>query len=54
VPPGCYIPSASNILADAELATITPVTPDQAGVSESVAQATLELVRGYKRIRNEF
>jgi len=54
VPPGFYIPSTSNIHSDAELATITPVTPDQAGFSESVAQANLALVRGYKRIRNEF
>jgi len=54
VPPGFYIPSATNIHSDAELATITPVTPDQAGFSESVAQANLELVKGYKRIRNEF
>jgi carbonic anhydrase/acetyltransferase-like protein (isoleucine patch superfamily) len=54
VPPGFYIPSTSNIHSDSELATITPVTPDQAGFSESVAQANLQLVRGYKRIRNEF
>jgi carbonic anhydrase/acetyltransferase-like protein (isoleucine patch superfamily) len=54
VPPGFYIPSTSNIHSDAELKKITPVTPDQTGFSESVAQANLELVRGYKRIRNEF
>ena len=54
VPAGFYIPSTSNIHSDAELATITPVTPDQAGFSESVTQANLELVKGYKRIRNEF
>ena len=54
VPPGFYIPSTTNIHNDAELATIVPVTPDQAGFSESVAQANHELVKGYKRIRNEF
>jgi carbonic anhydrase/acetyltransferase-like protein (isoleucine patch superfamily) len=54
VPAGFYIPSATNIHSDEELATITPVTPDQAGFSESVTQANLELVKGYKRIRNEF
>jgi carbonic anhydrase/acetyltransferase-like protein (isoleucine patch superfamily) len=54
VPPGFHIPSTSNIHSDEELATITPVTPDQACFSESVAQANQELVRGYKRIRNEF
>ena len=30
------------------------VTPDEAGFSESVAQANNELVIGYKCIRNEF
>ena len=54
VPPGFNIPSTSNIHSDAELAKIEPVTLDQTGFSESVAQANRELVRGYKRIRNEF
>jgi len=54
VPPGFYIPSTSNIHNDAELATITPVTPDMTGFSESVTQANLALVKGYKRIRNQF
>ncbi len=54
VPPGFYIPSTSNIHSDAELAKIERVTPDAADFSESVTQANLELVRGYKRIRNEF
>ena len=54
VPAGFYIPSTTNVHSDEELANIAPVTPDQAGFSESVAQANLELVRGYKRIRNEF
>jgi carbonic anhydrase/acetyltransferase-like protein (isoleucine patch superfamily) len=54
VPPGFYIPSTTNIHNDEELARIEPVTRDQADFSESVAQANLELVRGYKRIRNEF
>ncbi len=54
VPPGFYIPSTTNIHSDEDLAKIVPVTPDQAGFSESVAQANHELVKGYKRIRNEF
>lgn len=54
VPPGFYIPSTCNIHSDEELATIGRVTPDEAGFSESVAQANNELVIGYKRIRNEF
>ena len=54
VPPGFYIPSTSNIHSNEELAKIERVSPDAAGFSESVAQANHELVRGYKRIRNEF
>ncbi len=54
VPPGFYIPSTTNIHSDADLAGIEPVNADQAGFSESVAQANHELVKGYKRIRNEF
>jgi carbonic anhydrase/acetyltransferase-like protein (isoleucine patch superfamily) len=54
VPPGFYIPSTVNIHSDAELATIERVTPDVSDFSESVAQANMELVKGYKRIRNEF
>lgn len=54
VPPGFYIPSTSNIHSDSELASIQPVTLDQTNFSESVAQANSELVKGYKRIRNEF
>lgn len=54
VPPGFYIPSTANIHSDAELAEIEPVSSDAASFSESVAQANHELVKGYKRIRNEF
>ncbi len=54
VPPGFHIPSTTNVHSDAELAKITPVTTDETSLSESVTQANLELVRGYKRIRNEF
>ena len=54
VPPGFYIPSTVNIHSDDELAKIERVTPDVTGFSESVAQANNELVKGYKRIRNEF
>jgi carbonic anhydrase/acetyltransferase-like protein (isoleucine patch superfamily) len=54
VPDGFYIPSTCNIHSDEELARIERVTPDVTGFSESVAQANHELVKGYKRIRNEF
>jgi len=54
VPPGFHIPSTTNVHSDEDLAMIKPVNADQAGFSESVAQANNELVKGYKRIRNEF
>ena len=54
VPAGFYIPSTTNIHSDAELAKIEPVSSDQATFSESVTQANHALVKGYKRIRNEF
>ena len=54
VPPGFHIPSTSNIHSDSELASIKPITPDLASFSESVTTANLELVTGYKKIRNEF
>ena len=54
VPPGFYIPSTANIHSDKDLASIERVSPQAADFSESVAQANHELVKGYKRIRNEF
>lgn len=54
VPSGFYIPSTVNIHSDAELASIERVTPDVASFSESVVEANRELVKGYRRIRNEF
>lgn len=54
VPSGFYIPSTVNIHSNEDLAGIERVTPDVSGFSESVAQANSELVKGYKRIRNEF
>ncbi|MBI4756628.1 MAG: carbonate dehydratase [Betaproteobacteria bacterium] len=54
VPPGFYIPSTCNIHSDADLAGIEQVTPQVADFSESVALANHELVRGYKKLQNEF
>lgn len=54
VPPGFYIPSTANIHSDSDLAGIERVSLDAVDFSESVAQANNELVKGYKRIRNEF
>ncbi len=54
VPHSFYIPSTANIKSNSDLDTIERVTPDVANFSESVTQANKELVKGYKRIRNEF
>ena len=54
VPPGFYIPSTCNIHSDVELGQIEKVTPDVAEFSEDVARTNVELVRGYKRLQNEF
>lgn len=54
VPHSFYIPSTANIRSNDDLAGIERVTPDVSDFSESVTQANNELVKGYKRIRNEF
>ena len=54
VPDGFHIPSTSNIHGDTDLALIPRVDPDVTSFSESVTEANLALVRGYKRIQNEF
>lgn len=54
VPPGFYIPSATDIHSNDDLSRIERVTPDMTNFSESVAQANHELIKGYKRMRNEF
>jgi carbonic anhydrase/acetyltransferase-like protein (isoleucine patch superfamily) len=54
VPPNFHVPSTSNIHNDEELAKVPLVTLDISTFSESVAFTNLELVRGYKRIQNEF
>lgn len=54
VPPGFHIPSTTAVHSDADLAQIPRVTADAASFSESVTAANLWLVKGYKRIANEF
>lgn len=54
IPPGFYIPSTTNIHSSSDLALIEQVTPQTADFSESVARANHELVKGYKRLQNEF
>lgn len=54
IPPGFHIPSTTNIHSDSELADIRQVSPQAADFSESVALANQELVKGYKKLQNEF
>jgi len=54
VPPGFHIPSTTNIHSDEELAAIKPVPVDIAAFSEDVARTNVDLVKGYKRLSNEF
>lgn len=54
IPPGFYIPSTTNIHSSSDLALIKQVTPQIADFSESVARANHELVKGYKKLQNEF
>lgn len=54
VPSNFHVPSCSNIHNDEELAKLPLVSADVSTFSESVAITNLELVRGYKKIQNEF
>ncbi len=54
LPPGFHVPSTSNIHSDFDLANIEQVSPQTADFSESVALANHELVKGYKKLQNEF
>ena len=54
VPPGFHIPSTTNVHSDVELASIQRVPVDVTAFSEDVARTNVDLVRGYKRLANEF
>ena len=54
VPPNFHIPSTTNVHNDAELAKVPRVNADVASFSESVVAKNLDLVKGYKKIQNEF
>ncbi len=54
VPPGFHIPSTSSIHSDEELRRLPKVSADAQDFSESVAHANHGLVRGYKKLSNEF
>jgi len=54
VPPGFHIPSTAAIHSDTDLASIQPVPVDVSAFSEDVARTNVDLVKGYKRLANEF
>lgn len=54
VPEGFYIPSTTNIHSDEELSKIKRVTAQASDFSEDVARTNIELVKGYKKLQNEF
>ena len=54
IPEGFYIPSTSNINQTTNLASIQQVSVRESDFSESVARANHELVKGYKKLHNEF
>lgn len=54
IPESFYIPSTSNIHQFADLASIQQVSAQEKDFSESVARANQELVKGYKKLQNEF
>lgn len=54
VPPGFYIPSTTDIHSSRDLLKIERVTSAVSEFSEDVASTNVELVKGYKKLQNEF
>ncbi|MDP1619427.1 MAG: carbonate dehydratase [bacterium] len=54
LPDGFHIPSTTNINSSSDLSEIEQVSAQISDFSESVARANVELVRGYKKLQNEF
>lgn len=54
VPENFHIPSTTNVHSNQELEKIAQVSPQASDFSESVLKANHELVKGYKRLQNEF
>jgi len=54
VPENFHIPSTTNIHSNQELHKIKQVSPQASDFSESVLKANHELVKGYKKLQNEF
>ena len=54
VPENFHIPSTTNVHSNQELQKIKQVSPQASDFSESVLKANHELIRGYKKLQNEF
>jgi carbonic anhydrase/acetyltransferase-like protein (isoleucine patch superfamily) len=54
LPAEFYVPSTTRIGPSTDLDTIRRVTPQASEFSEDVIRANVDLVRGYKRLQNEF
>jgi carbonic anhydrase/acetyltransferase-like protein (isoleucine patch superfamily) len=54
LPSDFHIPSTTTIHSDADIAKVPRVSPDISSFSESVVMTNIELVKGYKRLANEF
>ena len=54
LPEGFYIPSTTHIHSNSDLSKIEPVTPQASDFSEAVAHTNIDLVKGYKKLQNEF
>lgn len=54
VPDNFYIPSTTNIHSNSDLSLIPAVTPQALDFSEDVARTNIDLVKGYKKLQNEF
>jgi carbonic anhydrase/acetyltransferase-like protein (isoleucine patch superfamily) len=54
LPPDFHVPSTTAVHCDADLQKIPKVSADIASFSESVAVTNLALVKGYKKLQNEF
>lgn len=54
LPPEFYVPSTTRIGPSTDLDKIPRVTPQASEFSEDVVRANADLVKGYKRLQNEF
>jgi hypothetical protein len=54
VPENFYIPSTTNIHSNSDLSQIKSVPPAAMDFSEDVARTNIDLVKGYKKLQNEF